>query len=155
MRWICADEGGHLLACAASAPAGSYSEPEIDYEVHDPELLLFHSAEPGSAIRGDSLLVRMQPGRYVVATAYYKADARTEMVLHQFRPSAAGIRGGVVVLGTGVSLPDGTEVTVISDPASPPAETLGQRLMKYAGVFKGPTDLARNHDHYIHGTLRK
>jgi hypothetical protein len=34
--------------------------------------------------------------------------------------------------------------------------TLGHRLMKFAGVLKGlPSDLARNHDHYLYGTPRK
>jgi hypothetical protein len=36
------------------------------------------------------------------------------------------------------------------------AGTLGQRLMKFAGAAHGlPRDLARNHDHYIHGAPKK
>ena len=40
---------------------------------------------------------------------------------------------------------------------APGAETtLGQRLMKFAGTAKGlPTDLARNHDHYLYGMPKK
>ena len=35
-------------------------------------------------------------------------------------------------------------------------ETLGDRLMKFAGTAPGlPHDLARNHDHYIHGAPKK
>lgn len=34
--------------------------------------------------------------------------------------------------------------------------TLGQRLMKFAGRAAGlPSDLARNHDHYLYGAPRK
>jgi hypothetical protein len=33
---------------------------------------------------------------------------------------------------------------------------LGEKLMQYAGKAKGlPSDLARNHDHYLHGTPKK
>jgi hypothetical protein len=36
------------------------------------------------------------------------------------------------------------------------AQTLGKRLMKFAGSAKGlPKDMARNHDHYIHGTPKR
>lgn len=35
-------------------------------------------------------------------------------------------------------------------------QTLGQRLMKFAGTAKGlPADTARNHDHYIDRTARR
>ena len=71
------------------------------------------------------------------------------------------VRQGVVVLEPGAVLPEGADVTVTAvepavenAPAAP--STLGERLMKYAGAVKGlPTDLARNHDHYIHGTPRR
>ena len=34
--------------------------------------------------------------------------------------------------------------------------TLGQRLMRFAGTVEGlPRDMARNHDHYIHGAPRE
>jgi hypothetical protein len=33
---------------------------------------------------------------------------------------------------------------------------LHQTLLKFSGIIRGgPTDLARNHDHYLHGTPRK
>lgn len=70
------------------------------------------------------------------------------------------IRDGVVVLEAGAKLPEGADVVVTAvDQTGAPApggDTLGERLMKYAGALSGlPKDLARNHDHYIHGTPRK
>jgi hypothetical protein len=73
------------------------------------------------------------------------------------------VRRGVVVLEPGAALPEGTDVTVtatglstVDQPPPASAQTLGARLMKYAGAVKGlPSDLARNHDHYIHGTPRE
>ncbi len=41
------------------------------------------------------------------------------------------VKDGVVVLDQGISLADGTEVRV--EPVAPRVETLGKRLMKYAG----------------------
>ena len=67
------------------------------------------------------------------------------------------IKDGVVILNDAPFFPDGTEVQVqIMKPAHATTSSLGQRLMKYAGKAEGlPTDLARNHDHYIHGTPQK
>ena len=70
------------------------------------------------------------------------------------------VRQGVVVLEPGANLPEGADVTVTAadQPAPPSTEpsTLAARLLKYAGAVQGlPRDLARNHDHYIHGTPRK
>ena len=64
------------------------------------------------------------------------------------------IKDGVVILNDAPFFPDGTEVQVQIMPSVLPAgSNLGQRLMKYAGKAEGlPADLARNHDHYIHGT---
>ena len=71
------------------------------------------------------------------------------------------VRQGVVVLESGAALPEGADVTVtVTEVVEPPghaepAQTLGGWLMRYAGAVKGlPSDLARNHDHYIHGTPR-
>jgi len=70
------------------------------------------------------------------------------------------VKEGVVVLEGGVKLADGTAVEVHPVAAKPEtpadADSLGRRLMKHAGAVKGlPADLARNHDHYIHGTPPK
>ena len=69
---------------------------------------------------------------------------------------------GVIILENGGTLPDGTIVKVEPVAASEPAEsvgaesTLGQRLLKFAGTIEGlPPDMARNHNHYIHGTEKK
>ncbi len=72
------------------------------------------------------------------------------------------VKNGVVVLEDGAALPEGVAVRV--QPLKPvpggkrrkSRETLGERLMKFAGSVQGlPSDMARNHDHYIHGTPRK
>jgi hypothetical protein len=65
------------------------------------------------------------------------------------------IENGAVVVEGALDLPDGTEVRIEPVNASS-GTTLGQRLMKYAGTAKGlPSDLARNHDHYLHGMPKK
>jgi hypothetical protein len=68
------------------------------------------------------------------------------------------IRNGVVVLQGNVSLPENAEVNVElvgqTGPKQPPS---------WAEVFKDvigsvddmPSDMAENHDHYIHGTEKK
>lgn len=64
------------------------------------------------------------------------------------------VKGGVVVLDRGASLAEGTEVRV--EPIEQPIDTLGGRLLKYAGKIKDlPSDMAENHDHYIHDRPRK
>lgn len=73
------------------------------------------------------------------------------------------IKNGSVELDREVSLPDGTEVwvdlrTALSEVASTPEakQTLGQKLLKYAGkAVDLPSDLSRNHDHYLYGTPKK
>ena len=65
------------------------------------------------------------------------------------------IRDGAVVLDEPVKLPDGTSVEVdvralLSGDEGP---TLYERLRDVIGIAPGlPTDMAENHDHYIHGT---
>jgi hypothetical protein len=60
-----------------------------------------------------------------------------------------------VVLDEEVELPDGAPVQVeLLDTDA--GSTLGERLMKFAGKAEGlPPDLARNHDHYLHGTPKQ
>ena len=72
------------------------------------------------------------------------------------------VQGGVVVLDEPGNLPEGLVVRIEVSPPSAGettdnlASTLGQRLLKFAGAVKGlPSDLARNHDHYLHGTPKK
>jgi hypothetical protein len=62
------------------------------------------------------------------------------------------VANGVVVLPPEARLEEGTKVRVEPVAAEPVAETLGQRLMRFVGTAKGlPSDMARNHDHYLHG----
>jgi hypothetical protein len=69
---------------------------------------------------------------------------------------------GVVVLEGTNALPEGTHVQV--EPVSPTgAHTNGQELpelrqtlLQWAGKAKGlPSDLALNHDHYLHGRPKR
>jgi len=65
------------------------------------------------------------------------------------------VKNGVVVLDEGPILPDGTPVQVQVN-ADVAADTVGKRLMKFAGTVKGlPPDMAQQHDHYIHGQPKK
>jgi hypothetical protein len=62
------------------------------------------------------------------------------------------VRNGVVVLDNGVNLPEGTAVRVEAIESSAQASSLADQLLQWAG--KGvnlPPDLARRHDHYLHG----
>ena len=62
------------------------------------------------------------------------------------------ILNGVVVLDDGLQLPDGTRVEVIVRVPSAKPATLRERLLRLAGTVDDlPADMARNHDHYIHG----
>ena len=73
------------------------------------------------------------------------------------------VRNGVVVLDEPVTLPEGLVVNVEPSPMEQQevahdnaSETLGQKLMNYAGKATGlPSDLAENHDHYLYGTPKK
>lgn len=63
---------------------------------------------------------------------------------------------GVVILENGTPLADGTRVRVAALDAESKAETLGERLLKLAGLAQGlPSDFAQNHDHYLHGLPKK
>ena len=63
------------------------------------------------------------------------------------------IKGGVVVLEGGATLDEGTRVQV--EPVET-LSTLGRRLKRFAGTAKQlPDDMARNHDHYLHGRPKK
>jgi hypothetical protein len=67
------------------------------------------------------------------------------------------VRNGVVVLDQASGLPEGAEVEVaVVVPETGGGVTLGDRLMKFAGKLEGlPSDLARNHDHYLHGAPKR
>ncbi len=65
------------------------------------------------------------------------------------------VKEGVVVLDDPVALPDGAAVRVELGADGPP-RNLAERLRDVIGISKGlPPDMARNHDHYLHGAPRK
>ena len=62
------------------------------------------------------------------------------------------IKNGVVVLPPGVQLPDGTQAELTPLNSGNDAEKFTDELLRIAGRTKNlPPDLARNHDHYLHG----
>ena len=73
------------------------------------------------------------------------------------------VENGVVVLGPGAHLPEGMDVRV--EPATETADaacgsqeagTLRAGFLGFSGTVKGgPSDLARNHDHYLRGVPRR
>jgi hypothetical protein len=66
------------------------------------------------------------------------------------------VQNGVIVLDDSAQLADGTRVQVIVSDAPVGNTTLGDRLLKLAGVVDDlPADMAGNHDHYIHGGPRR
>ena len=65
------------------------------------------------------------------------------------------VRDGRVLLPPDANLPDGTQVRVeaLEDSSQP---TLAERLKPIIGIANGlPSDLAANHDHYLHGRPKK
>jgi hypothetical protein len=71
------------------------------------------------------------------------------------------INSGAIVLDEPAALPEGTRVEVLvkvveGHENGKPKSTLSQRLLKHAGTVPGlPSDLARQHDHYVHGTPKR
>ena len=73
------------------------------------------------------------------------------------------VRNGVVVLESGVQLREGMDVRVepigeveAAAESTQEARQLREGLLAFSGVIKeGPSDLARNHDHYLHGTPKQ
>ncbi len=65
------------------------------------------------------------------------------------------IKNGVVVFEGDVPLPEGTEVRVEAVETSG-GKTLADRFRDVIGSISDfPPDMARNHDHYIHGTEKE
>jgi hypothetical protein len=65
------------------------------------------------------------------------------------------VLSGQVVLDAPLPLPDGTRVEIAvqtSSIESTPADSSLKTLLGFAGLVKDlPSDMARNHDHYLHG----
>ena len=65
------------------------------------------------------------------------------------------LRNGMVVFDTPVSLPDGVEVEV-SPATGATAPTWAEAFKDITGRAEGlPADMAKNHDHYLHGAPKK
>ena len=63
------------------------------------------------------------------------------------------VQNGMIVFDQGATLPDGTRVTVVAEAVPQAPRTAKELLMQFAGCMTDlPSDLARNHDHYLHGT---
>jgi hypothetical protein len=61
------------------------------------------------------------------------------------------VENGKVVLPPEFQLPTGTRVRIESLPPQEQGPSLAETLKDYIGIFDDlPSDLARNHDHYIH-----
>ena len=66
------------------------------------------------------------------------------------------VENGKVALPAGVELPSGTKVRIETLDNLPGQPALAETLKEFVGIFNDlPQDLARNHDHYLHGTPRK
>jgi hypothetical protein len=70
------------------------------------------------------------------------------------------VRNGVVVLGQGAHLPEGTEVRLEpitpSEGVAPNGPTLAEQYADIIGtVPELPSDMAENHDHYLHGAPKR
>ncbi len=64
------------------------------------------------------------------------------------------IENGVVVFDEPLTLPEGTAVRV--EAATSPPKTLAERYKNVIGAGVDlPEDMAKNHDHYLHGTPKK
>ncbi len=64
------------------------------------------------------------------------------------------VKNGVVVLDQGSQLPEGATVHVA--PVNGCSRNLANNLRKLAGRARNmPSDMARNHDHYLHGIRKK
>ena len=64
------------------------------------------------------------------------------------------VKNGVIVLEEEASLAEGTKVRV--EPVEEELPTLAERLKDCIGIIEGlPSDMARNHDHYLHGQPKK
>ncbi|NOT00100.1 MAG: hypothetical protein HOP29_05690 [Phycisphaerales bacterium] len=66
------------------------------------------------------------------------------------------VRNGLIVLNEPGQLPEGVEVEVRALSEETTTTTLYERLKNVIGIAEGlPSDMARNHDHYIHGASKR
>ncbi len=66
------------------------------------------------------------------------------------------IKNGKIVLDQPEALREGTRVKISVEPTKEDCQSLRDFLLKHAGTVTGlPSDLAEQHDHYIHGTPKR
>ena len=66
------------------------------------------------------------------------------------------VQNGVIVLENAPPLKEGTRVRVSVEPSKEECKALREMLLEHAGTAKGlPSDMAEQHDHYIHGTPKR
>ena len=66
------------------------------------------------------------------------------------------VSNGVVVLPPEADLPEGTEVNVEPILKNDAAQTLFDKMAAFVGMANDlPADLAKNHDHYLHGHFKR
>jgi hypothetical protein len=87
-RWVCADNDAIVEASLKRVPPDLWGPPWVEFTVDDPVLYLFDSAYAGSDVAAqregaEPLLLRLEPGVYLVSTGYYQPDDSTELVLHR------------------------------------------------------------------------
>ena len=102
---------------------------------------------------------------------------------HEHTELTGTVHQGVIVVDEGIKLPEGQVVKIIvkhtgideapkaeiegrqatepdealpSDTARKAASPLGELLLKFAGIADDlPPDMAKNHDHYLYGALKR
>lgn len=66
------------------------------------------------------------------------------------------IKGGNIIVDEPIALPDGARVKIELEPADEAGPSWLEVFRDFIGKAEGlPPDLAKNHDHYIHGTRKK
>ena len=68
------------------------------------------------------------------------------------------VQNGVIVVDSPEPLAEGTKVKILIETPGEPTRklSLSERLLKLAGTVDDlPPDMARNHDHYIHGAPKR
>jgi hypothetical protein len=68
------------------------------------------------------------------------------------------VQNGVIVFDEAQSLPEGArvEVSLVLPKAQSEQEPLRDMLLQFAGTVEGlPSDMAEQHDHYIHGRPKR
>ena len=67
------------------------------------------------------------------------------------------VQNGVIVFDESISpLPEGTRVQVEPVDMESAIRDLSRILLEFAGTVQGlPSDLAEQHDHYLHGTPKR